>query len=472
MNWSKLQAIALGASLTVPAGAGEARPSSAQSPGFPQRAAKQPRREGRKFDGGYFSPPAPVFAPVTRQEVRCEDLVIGGGPAGLAVGIELARAGRQVWLYERASGPVEGPRPGDASYNFTLVERSLRFLRRLGVEIDPETDAAVVTGRQVHSRGRFTRHVYGLGPADVLYSVPRWLVVSRLQRVAADAGVQFRFGGDLFNLDAREGVAEFNVEGGGPVTVRADRVFAADGAESRARQGLRRQAGCPLRTEPESFCYALGTIDPDAAADAGLRPDSVQIVPAVGSTPAVDIALPNADGSFSFLMERRTDRPLSKVGPDDLDLFDGVTPPVLRGAARDLRGQLLGAPVRRFQFTDCGRLTLGRTTLLGDAARVFPPHTGQGCNSGLLDAETLALARVHTGGDWDRTCELYQERRAAHAAEIAELTRSHGMLQYSNAFGSAGWRRADRLERLAERFFGRRSAYQRVVFDVPAPVFG
>jgi hypothetical protein len=52
---------------------------------------------------------------------------------------------------------------------------------------------------------------------------------------------------------------------------------------------------------------------------------------------------------------------------------------------------------------------------------------------------------------------------------VKELTEVHGRILHSGQFGDFRWRALDRSQRLAERLFGFRSAYQRVVFDAVFP---
>jgi len=57
-------------------------------------------------------------------------------------------------------------------------------------------------------------------------------------------------------------------------------------------------------------------------------------------------------------------------------------------------------------------------TLLGDAAHVMPPFSGEGVNIAMLDATDLALSLAGSA-DWNRAVAEFEERMFARAAEAA-----------------------------------------------------
>ena len=65
----------------------------------------------------------------------------------------------------------------------------------------------------------------------------------------------------------------------------------------------------------------------------------------------------------------------------------------------------------------------GRVLLLGDAAHLTPPFTGQGLGAGLRDADNLAwkLARVLQDGAPDALLDTYEQERAPHVRGMVRL---------------------------------------------------
>lgn len=135
----------------------------------------------------------------------------------------------------------------------------------------------------------------------------------------------------------------------------------------------------------------------------------------------------------------------------------------------DLNVQLKASPIRRFKYVSCGVWSYGRAVLVGDAARCCPPYTGQGLNGGIHDIASFAAAIEATNGDWTRAATMFELERREHTQRVKELTEFHGRILHSGQFGDFRWRAVDRSQRLAERLFGFRSAYQRVVFDSVFP---
>src|SRR6266851_5525203 len=84
--------------------------------------------------------------------------------------------------------------------------------------------------------------------------------------------------------------------------------------------------------------------------------------------------------------------------------------------------------VRHARYTFRGRWAnqwrQGRVLLAGDAAHQMPPFMGQGINSGIRDAASLAwrLALLVTGEGRDCLLDDYSTERSGHVAEIIEET--------------------------------------------------
>ncbi len=394
--------------------------------------------------------------------MQLEDVVIGGGPIGLAMAAWRAMRGCNVVLFERS--PLAIPEDNDSSFNFTLVDRSLRFLQLLGVEIRP--DCVEIVGRQIHTAAGHHLHQYGLRETDRLFSVPRRVLTAALLEVARRTGVTIVYGARMAELDSRRGKVQL-MQSGNLYQIEARRIFVADGADSRGRAEISKQMDIGFHRCPDPFIYAMGNIDAAAARQSGIRFDHIQIVPGPGS---VDLGIPNADGTISFLMERRTDRCIHTVADEeDLRIFKEGPPPVLRGLAVDLDGQIRRSPIRRFKYSYCDFYSFGHTVLLGDAARCWPPYLGQGVNAGIHDVAAFAAAELRHSNNWTAACLEYETDRKSNSQRLNQLSEQHGRQLLTGAFGSHRWRLHDRLERLLENYCGYRSLYQSLVFDTQFP---
>ena len=76
------------------------------------------------------------------------------------------------------------------------------------------------------------------------------------------------------------------------------------------------------------------------------------------------------------------------------------------------------------------RWTVGRVTLLGDAAHQTPPFVGQGLGAGVRDAGNLAwkLAAVLRTGAPDALLDSYQAEREPHARALIRVAQLLGRL--------------------------------------------
>ena len=75
-----------------------------------------------------------------------------------------------------------------------------------------------------------------------------------------------------------------------------------------------------------------------------------------------------------------------------------------------------------------GQWTFGRATLLGDAAHPTLQYIAQGACMALEDAVTLGEALKHTGHDWPKAIQLYEQSRIARTARVVLSAREMGRI--------------------------------------------
>ena len=158
-------------------------------------------------------------------------LVIGGGPAGSAAAVTLARAGARVRLIDRAVFPRH-KLCGD-----TLNPGALSILDRLGVGDDVRACALPITGMTVTGPGAEVSADYPDGLRGM--SVTRRCLDQLLLNAAADAGACVETGVGVSEpvLD-NDRVVGVRLAVRGRDVLRAPVVIAADGRGSRLAAGL------------------------------------------------------------------------------------------------------------------------------------------------------------------------------------------------------------------------------------------
>src|SRR5438132_2273308 len=158
--------------------------------------------------------------------------VVGGGPAGSAAAIALARAGRDVVLVDRARFPR------DKCCGDGLTTSALRQLEDLGLRPDDVASWQGVDDVWVRSpSGRTARFPLPSGNGTYAAVARRTDLDAALLAVARAAGVKVHDGHGL--VDARRGVdgsVDLDIDGLGPV--RARYAIGADGMWSVLRRAL------------------------------------------------------------------------------------------------------------------------------------------------------------------------------------------------------------------------------------------
>ncbi|MES2187055.1 MAG: FAD-dependent oxidoreductase [Pseudomonadota bacterium] len=192
-------------------------------------------------------PPSPPSQPATERATRC--CIAGGGPAGMVLGLLLARAGVDVTVLEKHNDFLRDFR-GD-----TVHPSTLQVLHELGL-LDAFLQRPHDKVRQLHAtvygRDMVLADFAGLPPpCDFIALMPQWDFLAFIRDEAVRyPGFHLRMDAEATGL-VQEGGAVVGValtrgaRAGRPLAseLRADLVIAADGRHST----LRAAAGLPLR---------------------------------------------------------------------------------------------------------------------------------------------------------------------------------------------------------------------------------
>ncbi len=311
-------------------------------------------------------------------------IVVGAGPAGAATAFHLATAGRRVLLLERRAFPR------DKSCGDGLTRMSVRLLSELGVL--PRLEGAfAVRGVRVHMRNRgsrdfdYARSEYSTGGLVV----PRLRLDHVICMRAVEVGAELREHHDVTGL-VHSGAAVTGVQvktPNGPRTLRARIVVAADGPRSR----LAHEAGL-VATHQAAFGTAIrayfdGIDGLDHLLEIHLPltdPSNRYVLPSYGWV------FPTSEGSANVgvgLFERVR-------AANVRDVFERFLEALLQSDSRfrdvQPRGRWLGAPLR-FDFAP-DRCAVNGLLVVGDAAGMVSPFTGEGIGYALHSAKLAAAA--------------------------------------------------------------------------------
>jgi flavin-dependent dehydrogenase len=309
----------------------------------------------------------------------CGALVVGGGPAGTATALRLARLGHEVVLVDKARFPR------DKCCSEYASPETLRELALL--DVLPSLDArgwTRLTGTAVSGalgsrlHGRFADA--GEAPfRDTGMALPRRELDALLLTAARDAGVAVREGYRLEGLDRDgNGTMHATVAGdGGREAITTRIVIGADGLGSRVARlaGLRQQGG--LR-RVAFVAHLAGVKGMQAHAELHVsRNGYVGLNPLHDDTTNVALVVPAAEavaarGDATAFFQR------------GLAGFPAIADRLAQG--RIVRDVLVTGPfdVRSTRSTADG------IALVGDAAEFFDPFTGEGIWTALAGARLLS----------------------------------------------------------------------------------
>ncbi|MCC8979474.1 FAD-dependent oxidoreductase [Bradyrhizobium acaciae] len=340
-------------------------------------------------------------------------VVVGAGPVGLSLAIDLAQRGQRVVLLDDAD------RIGEGSRAICFSKRSLEFWDRLGVG-DRMVEKGVVwsVGKIFHGASQL--YQFNLLPEEG-HKRPAFINLQQfyaeaylVDRVEQLPEIDLRWRNKVIALESRnDGVALTIATPEGSYQVHASFVVACDGA----RSSLRQMVGADFAGQVFEDQFLIADVKMTAAfpterwfwfdppfhagrsALLHKQPDDIW---------RIDLQLnPDAD-------------PVAEKQPEN------VRPRIERMLGHD-KFEFEWISLYKFQCRRMARFIHGRVIFAGDSAHQVSPFGARGANSGLEDAENLAwkLDRVLRQLSPEGLLETYHIERSAAADEnIRESTRS------------------------------------------------
>ncbi|NAZ76074.1 monooxygenase [Kineococcus sp. T13] len=355
---------------------------------------------------------------------RCDVLVVGAGPTGLTLALQLAAAGVACRVVDAAADRVHQSRA------LALQPRSLEVLAPLGVAGELVRLGNPGVRLHVHARGRTTSApLFDTGLDDTAFPFLLFLSQARTEEVLlerlAGAGVQVRRRTRLEELhdDGEHVTCRLRRPDGSIGVVLARYVVGCDGARSTVRQAM----GVPFTggRYPQTFLLA------DLAVD-GLAPGAVHAYvgpagpllffplqqpapwrlitarPTTGRAGGPEQAPPGGDPSGGGPVAlAELNAAVAAATHEPLHLHE----PVWSSA--------FGIPHRQ-----AGAYRAGRLFVAGDAAHVHSPAGAQGMNTGIQDAVDLGwkLALVLRGDAREELLDTYDDERRPVGAFVVRMS--------------------------------------------------
>ena len=374
--------------------------------------------------------------------------VIGGGIGGLTLALALRQRGLAATVYEQAAQLTE------IGAAVALSANATRELRRLGV-LDLVTAASCepteliyrdwrtgvrVAAHPVRDGGayqaRFGAPYYGIHRADLQQALS-----------GALGGEGLHLGHRLSSLEDQDGAMRLTFANGH--VAEADLVVGADGVRSMVRQyvtagegvvysgtsalrGIVPTAGLPSLPDPHAIQFWMGR-------------DAHLLHYAIGGQ--------GQDVNYFAVMEGprewQATGSVAEIGRDEaLAAFEGWHPAVTEMVAAVPHHKRWGMFVVRPLL----HWHRGRAVLLGDSAHAMVPHHGQGANTTIEDAVTLAELLPGVAADaMDGMMATYQHLRRARTRKIQRSSwATNGLLHLPDG-PAVAWR-DQRMARFPQDF--------------------
>ncbi|WP_040807923.1 FAD-dependent oxidoreductase [Nocardia concava] len=337
-------------------------------------------------------------------------LVVGAGPTGTALALDLVRRGVTVRIIDKAANAFEGSRAKG------IQPRSLEVLEDLGVLEEILAGGANYPPLGIHA-GPLTIPWHMVSRNDMTSDVPypnTWLIPQfRTDAALRDGlrrrGVAVETECEFLGFEQRPDAVVATISGPGGVTeISARYLVGADGGASVVRRAA--DIGFEGSTDEADRMIIV-----DAAVD-GLSRDRWHVWPRPGGRFVGACPLPHSDRFQVMIRLNRGEEPAldeeslnarfrKQTGDRKLRLFDIGWKSVFRPNIRLAE-----------------RYRSGRVFLAGDAAHVHPPAGAQGLNTGLQDAYNLGwkLGQVLAGAP-ESLLDTYEAERQPIAAGVLGL---------------------------------------------------
>src|SRR5215470_2575316 len=379
-------------------------------------------------------------------------LIVGAGPTGLMLAIQLVRRGIRILIIDRHTGPsVETKALG-------VQARTLEIYSHLGI-VDRALELGKRgTGGNIWADGQRRARVALTDAGEQMTPYPYLLVLKQEdnERIMGDhlreLGCAVQWNTELVSLTQRaDGVtATLKLPDGSEQNIVAAWVAGCDGA----RSAVRESSGIAFAGAPYEHVFFVA----DTEVTGSMIPDEVNVY------------LFHDGFHLLFPMRGKDHWRIVGILPPDLrnkpDLkFDAVIPSLKNEAGEGLSIKSCSwFSTYRIHHRRAVRFRDRRCFLLGDAAHIHSPVGAQGMNTGLQDAYNLAwkLALVIQNRAKPVLLDSYEQERVPVATALLNGTDRAFRLVVSNTW-IAGMLRTKVLARVAA-FAVNRKAVQKLAF--------
>jgi 2-polyprenyl-6-methoxyphenol hydroxylase-like FAD-dependent oxidoreductase len=363
--------------------------------------------------------------------IKTEVLIVGAGPVGQGLAIELGLRGIACMVIDR------NDRVGVAPRAKTTNVRSREHFRRWGMAdklrdaspfgVDYPSNIVFTTRLSGHQLAKFDNALYCAPGRNPLYSEhAQWIPQYKVEQVMRDhlqgiPSVELRLQCQLYGIEQRDDAVLATIgdpDGGEQQVVEARFLVGCDGARSSVREviGARMEGKYGL-SRNYNFVFRAPGLE-------HAHPHGKAIMYWQINEDLPSIIGPMDDGDRWYFMPTAL--------PPGLEITRDTAPDYIRKATGiDLPYEILSADEWVASELLATHYRDRRVFIAGDAAHLHPPFGGFGMNMGIGDAVDLGwkLAAVLQGWGGAGLLDSYQhERRKVHKHVMEQATANHALL--------------------------------------------
>jgi len=350
--------------------------------------------------------------------------LIGAGLNGPLLGLELAKRGFKVDIYERRPDMRRVRMSAGRSINLALSARGIYALTQSNLWKGMQNIVLPMRGRMMHSTtSEITFQPYGRNESDVNNSISRAELNVALMNAAEEHDVRIHFKKRCMGIDLKNNLLAIrDEETGKEQAISTSVVIACDGSASVIRSEMLKRSRFNFSQQHLDYGYKELTVPALPGGTHSLDVGALHIWPRGNY---MLIALPNIDGTFACILflpfegedsfERLTTR--AAVHEFFRSRFPDAVP-----LMPDLTDNFFANPVGSMVTIKCSPWHAdGKALLLGDAAHAIVPFFGQGINCGFEDCTVLLQLLDQHGADWNRVFTEFERARKENTDAIADL---------------------------------------------------
>ena len=345
-------------------------------------------------------------------------LVVGAGPTGLILALELARRDINIRIVDKNSGP------STTSKALAIHSRSLEMLENMDLVQEFLKRGVELKGVNIHADNKRIAH-FSFEELDSLYpfalSIPQNITEEILIAALAKNGIRVEWNTVLLDLNdsGRHVSARVKQGGGEEEVISTNYLVGCDGAHSTVRHEL----GLAFEGEKYPETWILG----DVVAEGDLREDEINLF---NTDEGLLAFFPYGGGRFRVVADKEADPALSKNTEKTYTEYTAPTLEELQDAVdrRSYIKEKLSDPLWTSSFSihrrHVSKYRINRVFLAGDAAHIHSPAGGQGMNTGMQDSFNLGwkLALAVNNLVTDSFLDSYEEERLAVALSVLQMT--------------------------------------------------